>query len=389
MTRRLIRQLHLWAGLALCVPFVMLGLTGSILVFEDELKGAFDPAADHPAAGGAARPASEIIAAARAVAPAGLVPVGYTAPPEAGALATVRLAPARRDAPGADAVRVKLDPVSLEAIVEPPDSFFRQIFFLHSTLLLKNREGRQLVGWLGVAMLFMGVSGLVNWWPRRNRWHRAFAVSRNARGFRLYRELHGAAGIWGLAVFVIVSFAGVYLAFPETVRSVVDPVFPARDLRARVAAVGVAPVAGAEPLSVDGALDLARAGVPGTRPLSAFLPTRPDQPFRISLLSAGQERGAPTVTVLVDPWAHQVVEILDPRQFTIAERLLAWQHALHAGQALGCAWKLLVFLCGFLPLLFVVSGAAMWWLRRLRRTAPRTASDFVFDQRDAARRAGE
>jgi uncharacterized iron-regulated membrane protein len=84
-----------------------------------------------------------------------------------------------------------------------------------------------------------------------------------------------------------------------------------------------------------------------------------------------------------------VVEILDPRQFTIAERLLAWQHALHAGQALGWVWKLLVFLCGLLPLLFVVSGVAMWWLRRFRRTAPRAAADFVLDQSDAARRAGE
>jgi uncharacterized iron-regulated membrane protein len=378
MTRRLVAQIHLWAGLVFCVPLVLLGLTGSILVFEDELRGAVGPAAGHQAAGGAARPASEIIAAARAVAPAGLFPVGYTAPPEAGALATVRLAPARRDGPGADVVRVKVDPVALQAIVEPPDGFFRQIFFLHSTLLLKNREGRQLVGWLGIAMLVMGVSVLVKRWPRRNRWRQAFAVSRHARGFRLYRELHGAAGIWGVAVFVIVSFAGVYLAFPETVRSVVDLVSPARDLRGQAAAVRVEPVAGAEPLTVDAALDLAQAGVPGARPISAFLPTRPDQPFRIGLLRTGQERGAPAVTMLVDPWAHRVVEILDPRQFTIAERLLAWQHALHAGQALGWAWKLLVFLCGLLPLLFVVSGVAMWWLRRVRRTGPRAASDFVF-----------
>jgi uncharacterized iron-regulated membrane protein len=194
-------------------------------------------------------------------------------------------------------------------------------------------------------MLVLGVSGLVNWWPRRNRWRRAFAVSRNARGFKLYRELHGAAGIWGLAVFVILSFAGVYLAFPETIRSAIDLVSPARDLRAQAAAVRVEPIAGAEPLTIDDALDLARAGAPGARPVSAFLPTRPDQPFRVGLLRASEEAGAPAITVLVDPWARRVIGIVDPRQFTIAERLLAWQHALHAGQALGWTWKILVFLC--------------------------------------------
>ena len=80
----------------------------------------------------------------------------------------MRMAPPRRDAPGADVVRVNIDAVSLEAFPEPPNSWLRQIFFLHSTLLMKNREGRQLAGWLGVAMLTMSASGLINWWPRRS-----------------------------------------------------------------------------------------------------------------------------------------------------------------------------------------------------------------------------
>jgi uncharacterized iron-regulated membrane protein len=388
MIRRMIEQLHLWAGLLLCIPFVMLGLTGSVLVFEDELNGIFGPAAGHVAAGGAARPTSDIIAAARAVAPGGYVPVGYTAPMAAGELASVRLAPPGRSGPATDTVRIKVDPVSLETIPEAQNGLLRQIFYLHSTLLMKNREGRQLVGWLGIVMLVMGVSGLVNWWPRRSHWRPAFTVSKQARGFRLHRELHGAAGIWGLLVLIIVSFAGVYLAFPATIRSGVDLVLPARDLRARAAAVRVEPVAAAEPLGVDSAIELARASVSGAEPSFAFLPTRPDQPFRIGLLRAGQERGAPPVTVFIDPWARRVIEVLDPRQFSIGERILAWQHALHAGEALGWAWKLLVFISGFLPPLFVFTGVSMWWIKR-RRRSPAAAQDLAFDQIDTARRAGE
>ena len=51
MIRCIIGQIHLWSGLALCAPFVILGLTGSVLVFEDELNEAFGPAASHIAAG--------------------------------------------------------------------------------------------------------------------------------------------------------------------------------------------------------------------------------------------------------------------------------------------------------------------------------------------------
>jgi len=66
--------------------------------------------------------------------------------------------------------RIRVDPVSLETIPEKSTDILPQIFFLHSTLLMKNREGRQLVGWLGLGMLVMGVSGLINWWPRRGQW---------------------------------------------------------------------------------------------------------------------------------------------------------------------------------------------------------------------------
>jgi uncharacterized iron-regulated membrane protein len=387
MTRRIIGQIHLWTGLVLFVPFVLLGLTGSILVFEDELNQAFRPS--HRAAGGAARSTSEIVAAARAVAPAGFVPVGYTAPMAPSGLALVRLSPGRRDTPGTDMVRIRVDPVSLETIPEQSTDILRQIFFLHSTLLMKNREGRQLVGWLGLAMLVMGVSGLTNWWPRRGQWRGAFSISNQAHGFRLHREVHGAAGIWGLTVFAVVSLAGVCLAFPETARSVIDLVLPARDLRGRAAALKVEPIAGVQPADIDEAIALARGTVPGAEPGFAFLPARADQPFRIGLLRGDQQRGAPAVTIFVDPWSRRVIEMLDPREYSIGEKILAWQHPVHAGQALGGVWKLLVFLCGLLPLLFAVSGVTMWHLRRGRSRSPLDVPDLILEEVNAARRAGE
>jgi uncharacterized iron-regulated membrane protein len=387
MIRRIIGQIHLWTGVVLFMPFVFIGLTGSILVFEDELNKAFGP--NHRAGDGAARATSEIIAAARAVAPVGFVPVGYAAPMSPGGLALVRLSPGWRDSPGADMVRIRVDPVSLETIPEKSTDILRQIFFLHSTLLMKNREGRQLVGWLGLGMLVMGVSGLTNWWPRRGQWQGAFSISKQARGFRLHRELHGTAGIWGLAVFLAVSLAGVCLAFPETARSVIDLVLPARDLRGRAAGLKVEPIAGGQPADIDEAIALACAWVPGAEPGFAFLPTRVDQPFRIGLLRGDQQRGAPAVAVLVDPWTRQVIEVLDPREYSIGEKILAWQHALHTGQALGWVWKLLVFLCGLLPLLFAVSGVTMWRLRCARSKSALDVPDLILEEVNAARRAGE
>lgn len=388
MTRNVIRLVHLWLGLVLCIPLVLLGLTGSVLVFEDELRDAFG-SKPPTAATGPARPTDEIIAAARASAPQGYVPQSFMAPEEPGALAIVRLTQAQR-APGpGEQLRVAVDPVTLQTYPERGPDLLRQIFFLHSTLLMKNREGRQLVGWLGVVMLALGVSGLVNWWPRARQWRAAFGVSRDAQGFRLHRELHGMAGIWGLLAFIAVSFTGVALAFPESVRAIVDPLLPARDLRAAATAIKVKPVKDQQPMSVDDAIGLARERVPEAELRLVFLPTRAEQPLRVAMVPNGRDRHAPLVAVFVDPWARRVVDVQDPRTFSTGETFLAWQHATHAGQALGPVWKFAAFLVGFLPLLFVATGLTMWWMKRTWRRTQRATEDAVLETAYTARRAGE
>jgi uncharacterized iron-regulated membrane protein len=392
MIRRIIAQLHLWIGLALCPPLVMLGLTGSILVFEHELEALFTPPRP-PVAAGEPRSIDEVLMAAREAAPAGFRPLSYVAPSEPGELAAVRLVPSGRGGaagPGGERVRIDVDPVSLAAYPNPETGFLRQVFLLHSTLLLRGREGRQLVGWLGVAMLVMAISGLVNWWPRRGRWRAGFTVARGVRGYRLYRDLHGAAGIWSLAVFVVVSCAGVYLAFPESVRGAVDLVLPARDLRGAANAARVAPLQEGKSLGVDAAVALARERVPGAKLRLVFLPGRPDQPIRVALYRPGEDREGPAVMVLVDPWVRRVVEVFDPQGFSPGETLLAWQHALHAGRGFGPVWKLLVFMSGLLPLLFTITGVLMWLRRRRsRRRVATTGSDSLADPVYTARRAGE
>ena len=129
----------------------------------------------------------------------------------------------------------------------------------------------------------------------------------------------------------------------------------------------VEPVPGAEPLGIDAAVALAREQLPDTALRLVFLPARPDQPIRVALSAPATIGHGPAVTVLVDPWARRVVEVFDPRGFSPGETMLAWQHALHAGQGFGPVWKMLVFLSGLLPLLFTVTGILMWRLRRRRR----------------------
>jgi uncharacterized iron-regulated membrane protein len=366
--RAVLLQVHLWIGVALCLPFVMLGVTGSVLVFEHELDALFShrPAA----AAGEAAPAGAIVAAARAAAGRELVPSFFIPPAEPGEPASVRFVrPGRAGPPGAG-MQVLVDPVTLEATPRDPGAgLLRQVMRLHANLLMPGRTGRQVIGWFGVAMLVLGVSGLVLWWPRRGRWAAAFVVKRGAGRLRFLRDLHGAVGIWTLAVFIVVTFSGVFLAFPQSTGAVITTFFPGRDLRATIFSARVEPVAGAERISVDRAIELARAEIPAGRLYSVAFPVQPQLPYRVGFVPEGQAAGGPLAWVLVDPWAARVLDVLDPKNYSAGETIMAWQHGLHEGAGLGWTWRILVFISGFLPPLFVITGIWMWLVkRRARRT---------------------
>lgn len=376
--RNALHTIHLWIGVTLGIPFALLGATGSILVFEDEIAGLFERPSESRRAAGEPQPVSRIIEAARAKVPAGAVPTFYTLPQSSDEPATVRFAAGGRAAPGSGgATVVRIDPVSLETFDAPERSpvrqWIRQAFLLHANFFA-GREGREWVGWFGVGMCFLGLSGLIMWWPRPGRWREALSVSRQARGARLNRELHGAFGFWGLAVFLVISFSGVYIVFPQTTGELVRAVFPGRDLRAEAGSLRVQQLAGGAAMGVDDAVARARREVPGLELGMVSLPLRAEQPYRIAFALPGTTpgHGVPMAAVFVDPWSREIIAVQDPRGYTIGETIMAWQRALHGGYGFGWTWRILTFISGLLPVLFAITGISMWWLRRRRKARQQT-----------------
>ena len=339
-------QIHLWIGLILCLPLVALGITGSYLVIGDKLA----PAHYDLAVG---RPHSPLEILETAQKKSGQKPSMIRMPNNAETPAMVRF--------GKGAKPLFIDPVSLKIIEQNPSGgLLGTIHKLHANALIEGPLGRNIIGWLGVIMLALGISGLILWWPKRSRWKAAFLIKRGAKGHRLYRDWHGAAGIWMWLVFIAVSFSGTYLAFPQTLGAL----FPGRDLRANVK---VEPLENAKPIAVDQAIRLAQSAFPDASFFSLSLPSKKDQPYRVMLRPADYEEGSPAITVFIDPWQANIIEIRNPQTYGIGEKLQAWQHAVHAGEGLGLIWKSLVFVAGFLPLLFSITGIAMWLIKRQAR----------------------
>jgi len=412
-----LQQLHLWIGLILLLPLVMMGVTGAVLVYGHDIEHLLGQGEPPATAVGEWRSPAELIEAARTA--MGMRVGSFDAvrwPVEVGEPAAVRLSrpgmagerPQFRggqqgqgqgqgqaqgrvpvQSPFAGSLQILIDPVSLQVLEteQAMTGWLRFFHDLHGHLFIAGGLGRELVGWLGVALLVLGCSGLYLWWPRPGQWKAAFIVRRTAKGLRFNRELHGAVGIWSLVLFMLVNFTGVYLAFPQQISAAVNAVWPGRDMRAAMFQARVEPMRGAQPMGVNEAVELARSKVPDGRFLNAFLSTRPDQAMRVGLIRADHAEGAPVATVIIDPFRKGVVDVFDPQTMSTGERIIAWQRALHYGIGLGSGYKVLVFVSGVIIPVFAVTGFLMWWLKRRNRRAGERAKAAI--QATAAARAAD
>ncbi|MES2256654.1 MAG: PepSY-associated TM helix domain-containing protein [Pseudomonadota bacterium] len=380
--RRLMFQVHMWIGLILGLLLAILGISGSILVYDNAI---LDMMAPRAAAVGAPLPLEKIAEVARTTVGRGQMQI--TLPREPGEAVSVRVTQPRvgegaregrrearaegraegprRAAEGPPAgpqrqtaTQIFIDPVSgavlgtQKAGLPPALMFVHQ---LHGNFLM-GREGRQFVGWLGVAMLLLGVTGLVLWWPKRGQWKYAFLVRRTATGLRFHRELHAATGIWIFVVFMIVSFSGVVIAFPAAfgMAGGGQPGRAAFNLRE---GPEIAAVAGATAISAEDAIAMARKALPNATVTGISLPSRPDRTVMVNM----EAKVGVGATVYIDPWRGRIVATRDP-----SASLMAWQRPLHQGSGLGVIWQALVFLSGLVPALFVFTGVVMWLKKRKR-----------------------
>jgi uncharacterized iron-regulated membrane protein len=374
--RHTLFTVHLWVGLTLGVLLAALGLSGSLLVYDEAISDFLAPPPRAVTAGtplplsmlsGIARDAAaskgveggqlQLILPERktdalVVRVGGISPMGNVP----GAGGERRRENAERPA-RPRGLQVFLDPVSGEVLgtrtfAQPPLLTFAHQ--LHGNFLMSRETGRPIVGWLGVAMCLLGLTGLILWWPKRGQWKYAFKVRRSATGLRFHRELHAATGIWIFIVFMAVSFSGVVISWPQTM-GLGGPGAGPRGMPM------VEPM-DSKRLGPTEAVIAATTAVPGIEPRSITIPARPDQPISVNYRS----HDAVNAAVLIDPYSGKVLLVRDP-----SERFLAWMRPVHDG-SLGFVWRFLVFLSGLVPALFIVTGLIMWWKKR-QRHVPMTA----------------
>ncbi len=363
--RRVVRQVHLWMGLSLGALFVLLGLSGSILVFYPEIDAVLNPVVQSSVT---VRPDwDKSLRTVRAAFPnkhgpwrfevtgkAGAIPARYYNPPETSG---------RDFAP----LMVWLSPDGARVLRHDYWGNYAMTFIydLHYRLLGGKAVGKG-VGYAGIGIVLLLLTGLWAWWPR-GTWSKALRFKQRGSPIRLYRDVHKLTGLGGAVFLFILTITGVMLELPDesdaALASVAGPVDPPVHAASRQAADG--------PISVNRVVKAAKDALPAARLAWIEVPGEDGGPFRIRM----EQPGDPSVRfphsfVWIDQSTGAVLAVQDSQKAGRATTINNWVHPLHDGSVAGLSSRIVAFLAGLIPLLLFVTGWKRYRMRKIRPKYP-------------------
>jgi uncharacterized iron-regulated membrane protein len=96
-----------------------------------------------------------------------------------------------------------------------------ELLDLHDNLLAES-TGRIVNGAGAAAMLTLTLTGISIWWPGIRTWRRSLILSRAAGWKRLNWQLHSMIGFWTVGFILLFGLSGLYLCIPERFQELAD-----------------------------------------------------------------------------------------------------------------------------------------------------------------------
>ncbi len=181
--RRVWLDVHLWIGVGLLVALVPLSVTGSVLVWHDQLDRALYAQRYVVTGGMVSMPVEAYADVAQAAfgVRAQLTQVRFPQKSGDPVVAVGRMTGPPGPGGRPRSLNVWIDPPTARVLdtAEVAKGFSMVMHRVHGSLLIPE-VGRKVVGWLGWAMFVSSATGLWLWWPRNGGFLKGFRWRRGA-----------------------------------------------------------------------------------------------------------------------------------------------------------------------------------------------------------------
>jgi uncharacterized iron-regulated membrane protein len=229
LLRKAVFQVHLWSGIGFGLYLLVVSVTGSIVVYSNELYRAATRAPIVVAPSGPRLNDDELKAAVTHMYPGyAVVSIGAVQKPDQAVSVTLSGSRGRKDRlfnPYTGSDLGDSVPTSIHLV--------SKLLELHDDLLA-GPTGRSVNGFGAVMLIVLALTGIVVWWPGVKSWRRSLVLRRGVGWRRFTWDLHSVIGFWLFAFILLFGLSGVYLGNPQFFQDLADRLQPPTDANAGV-----------------------------------------------------------------------------------------------------------------------------------------------------------
>jgi uncharacterized iron-regulated membrane protein len=356
--RRWFGKWHLYIGILAGTILAITGITGSILVFRDEIDAKLNPALFSVEAGQKKIPVGDIIPVVQQKYP-GLA-FNFIDCEDTSANATYQLYDFKNEE------QIFINPYTGEKVGKRmyESSFISIVTQLHTSLFIPV-VGRYIIGLAALCMLILIISGIRLWLPKTvKQLKAALTINFKAGIKRQNYDWHKILGLYTSPATGLIALTGTCITFSIIIIPLLfiltgkSPKGVAQLLNAKSSYT-----AGIKPMPISKAISIASTIFPQGYVTNISLPSGAEGNIRLDIKCKGLPKSGKRELLILDQYSGKVLTNSHTDFPDIGHGYLTWLAPIHYGSFGGRPTQFVALLAGFVPAALLITGLYIWWPR--------------------------
>ncbi|MBB6235467.1 putative iron-regulated membrane protein [Pedobacter sp. AK013] len=368
---------HLYLGIIAGAIVAFVGVTGSILVFQDEIDRALNPNLFEVIAHKQKMPVEEIVPLVKKNYPKlkidYLMLNNFKNPNEAYSVMNLKTGEETFINPYTGKIGGKRIHTS---------SFIHIVTELHRTLLIPV-AGRYICGLASLCLLILTISGLRLWLPKKWKQLKSVLTVRFSGSFKRQNyDWHNSLGFYSSPIVAILSLTGFSITFSTLV-------IPLLFVLSGKSPQGVAKLLGAKsawhaqavPLPLKEIVAASKEKMPNGYIGGIAFPADKTGAYRLDMVSGNLPKVGKREMLIIDQYTAQV--LLNSRKDfpNVGNAYLSWLTPIHYGSFGGRPTQVIAIIAGLIPLALFITGFIIWWPRyKKQKKGKRKTNEAALDE---------
>ena len=252
----------------------------------------------------------------------------------------------------------------------PDDDFFIIVEHLHMYLLLPDYIGKHIVGISTLVFIFMMVSGIVQWWPKKRKdLKNRLAVKWSAKWRRVNYDWHNISGFYIAVAATIIAITGLTFSYEW----VGDGLYATANLgqgdietESKIPAIDTTKYAKIEITTADKAIAQTFQKEPNAQMFFVMFPDKKDQAI-VTGAYPNALRFDHQSNYHFHPGSGQLLSAHPYHSKSAGMQLVEMSYGIHTGQILSLPGKIIAFVASLIAAALPVTGFVIWYGRRNKK----------------------